>query len=164
LLLLLAAAALAACGFQPLYGQRQSGRVSADLARVDVAPIPDRIGQQLRNELLVRINPTGSPDAPRYRLQVELREEPQGLLVERDDVITRVNLRLHAEFVLVNLEDQSQLVRGRVRSMAAYNITGQQYANLVAEQDAKRRAALAVADQIAARLAAHFSQEHALRE
>ena len=160
LLLLLAAAALAACGFQPLYGQRQSGRVSADLAQIDVAPIADRIGQQLRNELLVRINPNGSPEAPRYRLQVELREEPQGLLVERDDLITRVNLRLFAEFVLISLEDKAQLLRGRARSMTAYNITGQQYANLVAEQDAKRRAALAVADQITDRLAAHFSLAH----
>jgi hypothetical protein len=42
--------------------------------------------------------------------------------------------------------------------MAAYNITGQQYANLVAARDARRRAALAVADQIVDRLAAHFSQ------
>ena len=59
-LLLAAAPALSACGsdgFKPLYGVGSSG-VGAEkrLARVDFAPIPGRVGQRIRNELVFQAN------------------------------------------------------------------------------------------------------------
>lgn len=48
---------LAACGtassFQPLHGPTASGQnLSAELATIDIAPIPGRVGQRIRNELI----------------------------------------------------------------------------------------------------------------
>ena len=55
-LLLAAAPALAACGnggIRPLYGATPSGAgMQERMAQVDVAPIPGRVGQRIRNELI----------------------------------------------------------------------------------------------------------------
>ncbi|HKA64672.1 MAG TPA: hypothetical protein VKD00_02965, partial [Methyloceanibacter sp.] len=59
-----AALALAGCGFQPLYGTTAGGsRLGAVMAGVDVTPIPGRVGQRLRNELIFE-NTGGGAAAP----------------------------------------------------------------------------------------------------
>jgi len=50
------ALALAGCGFQPLYGSNTTTangtRLSEAMASVEVTPIPGRVGQKVRNELI----------------------------------------------------------------------------------------------------------------
>ena len=50
----LSALALAGCGFQPLYGGTTAGgaRLAEVMKGVDITPIPGRVGQKLRNELI----------------------------------------------------------------------------------------------------------------
>ena len=68
-------ALLAACGFEPLHAPRNGGgSVPAALATVQIANIPDRSGQILRNYLRDEINPYGVPGNPRYRLDIFLTE------------------------------------------------------------------------------------------
>ena len=51
--LALLALGLAGCGLQPLYGSTASGsRLAAVMSSVDVAPVPGRVGQRVRNELI----------------------------------------------------------------------------------------------------------------
>ena len=66
-------ALLAGCGFEPLYGLsgRSEPSVVAALAGVHVAPIPDRIGQQLRNDLLHRLTPGGTSAKPDIELSAQ---------------------------------------------------------------------------------------------
>lgn len=155
---------LAGCGFEPLYGQRRGDPgTTADLAAVEVGPIPDRVGQQVRNRLLDLLAPRGGRDRPHYRLDVLLSEERTGVLVEPDDTASRVNLTLSADFTLSSLESRQPIFDGRTRAIAAYNITRADYANLVAERDATRRAAETVADEIAARLAVFFKRQREAR-
>ena len=49
---------LAACGFQPLYGNNGNAGpgVGATLSAVYVEQIPDRVGYELRNDLLDRLD------------------------------------------------------------------------------------------------------------
>lgn len=153
-------AALAGCGFEPLYGQRHGdvGAV-AHLATVEIGHIPDRVGQQVRNRLLDLMSPRGSPSRPHYRLNVALTEEKTGVLVRTDDTVSRVNLTLNADFTLLRLPGRKPIFKGNTRSIAAYNVTRADYFNLVAERDARRRAAEVVADDITARLAVYFKQQ-----
>ena len=67
-----AAVALSACGdaagFRPLYGPTASGgNVSEHLKQVDLAPIPGRVGQRIRNEMIFQT--TGGGDSPRHAPQ-----------------------------------------------------------------------------------------------
>ena len=64
-LLLAAAPALAACGdaagFRPLYGAGASGNVGEQLKQVDCRPIPGRVGQRIRNEMIFQTTGGGKP-------------------------------------------------------------------------------------------------------
>lgn len=143
----------AACGFQPLYGGIGDGRdTAAVLAEVDVGIIPDRTGQQLRNELLDRMNPAGRPADPRYRLSVTLRESATRLAIRRDNTATLASLTLTAGYELVSLSDNQSVLSGSVRSVNTYDISQEEFATVSAERDARRRAATDLADGITARV------------
>src|SRR4026209_435894 len=71
-LLVAAAPALAACGnggIRPLYGATPSGAgLQERMAQVDVATIPGRVGQRIRNDLIFLSTGGGHPLAPTHRL------------------------------------------------------------------------------------------------
>src|SRR3972149_6420370 len=80
LLLLAAAPAVASCGdggFRPLYGPTMSGAgLQERLSQVDVAPIPGRVGQRIRNDLnfLNTGGGGGNSAPPTHRLAGTIRE------------------------------------------------------------------------------------------
>src|SRR6266545_5186917 len=77
-LLLAAAPALAACGnsgFHPLYGATPSGAgLQERMAQLDVATIPGRVGQRIRNELIFHSTGGGERLPPTHRLEVTISE------------------------------------------------------------------------------------------
>ena len=162
LALLAVVISLAGCGFQPLYGTAGGTRnLPADLARIQIAPIPDRLGQQVRNTLLDQLNPSGEPAAADYILTVKLDLNRQGLGYRKDESITRVNLRLVANYELRNAEDKI-VIAGAGRSIASFDVVQKDFSTLTAERDGEERIANDVANQIVLQLAAHF-QDHGTR-
>jgi LPS-assembly lipoprotein len=160
---LLAAAALAglaACGFQPLYSNKttQNSSVAAELSSVRVDPLRDRVGQQLHNFLRDRLNPQGQPVSPSYRLTVALVETTTELGVQRDETASRANLRLDADFALLDAAGEQQLFQGRSSSTTSYDILRNPFATTVSEEDARERALREVADDIQTRLALYFNR------
>lgn len=147
-----AAAALAGCGFAPLYGEREG--VRGMLARVEVAPIADRTGQLLHNALLLALPPRRAGEAPSWRLRLTLEETRQRLGVEEHAVATRANLMLAARFVLEDAAGGADILSGRLESIASYNILASPYATLAAERNARARATSRLADAVVARIAA----------
>ncbi|MFN3230633.1 MAG: LPS assembly lipoprotein LptE [Alphaproteobacteria bacterium] len=160
LLISLTALTLAACGFKPMYGQRaESPAVTQALASVEVAPIEDRLGQLVRTALSDRLTPGGGPNSPRYTLKVSVIEEREDVGIRQDASITRANYRLSAKFDLVEVESDTVLITGTTWSQTAFDVVQQDFATVTAEQDAQRRLAGEVADEIAARLAIYFDRE-----
>jgi LPS-assembly lipoprotein len=153
-------AGLAACGFQPLYGRKgaQDSSTAAELAAVRVDPLTDRAGQQLHNFLRDRLNPQGQPVSPSYRLSVAVTETTTGLGVRRDETASRANLRLEADFVLLDAAGEQRLVEGRSSSTTSYDILRNPFATTVSEADARERALREVADDIQTRLALYFNR------
>ncbi len=144
---------LGACGFEPLYGPQSDGRSIIDITRaIDVAPIPDRLGQVVRNHLRQGLTPRGAPRAPRYRLVVTLRTTEEGLAFERDDSVTRYNVILSASYDLTDIKSGRHVSRGIVRSITAYNVVQSDYATISAAQDARLRLAREVSTEIQTRL------------
>jgi hypothetical protein len=82
---------LAGCGFRPLYGTPQYD-ILPELAAIQVSPIADRIGQQLRNMLYDRLTPDGEPKRPRYTLRVRVTTTKKSLGIQEDETVTRANL------------------------------------------------------------------------
>ncbi len=160
LVLALAACALAlgACGFRPLYGG--SDRVSVayrQLAAVRIEPIEDRIGQQLHNQLSDLLNPKGRPAKAAYVLYVDLEGGSEGLAVAKTKLATRTNFRLTAQYRLLSADGDVTLLGGSNVVVSSYNVLSNAFTTLIAENDAKARAAEEMAFGIRSRLAAYFA-------
>lgn len=148
------------CGFRPLYGtpKPDATPLSSDLAAIDVALIPDRSGQQLRNELEQLLNPgarTGVAD--RYTLSVQLREKLDTFAVERSGFASRATIELTASYSLQEDAAGSQVLAGRARSISSYNLLDNDFSTVAGADDARRRAIQQLAYEIRNRLAAHFA-------
>ena len=72
--LVVLAALTLACGlagcFQPLYSEAAHPGLVEDLRAIEVAPIKDRIGHYLADNLTTDLNGTGQTPPPKYRLTV----------------------------------------------------------------------------------------------
>lgn len=153
------AGGLAGCGFQPLHAKGEDDlAVSNELASVRIDPLRDRVGQQMHNFLRDRINPQGQPVAPNYHLKVELTEKLSETGVRRDETATRANLRMTAEFALIDAAGETVLYSGQSSSTTSYDILDNPFASTVSERDARERALREVADDIRTRLALYFSR------
>ena len=119
-----AAPVLAACGdgdFRPLYGPTASGEHLQDvLAKVDIAPIPSRVGQRIRNELI--FNNTGGREAPKpaYRLEIVIREGINSTLVTKEGEAYSQVYNVEAGYQLINIKQKSVALQGSSHARAAF--------------------------------------------
>ena len=148
---------LTGCGFEPIYGSAGPSNISAELSTIRVAPIKDRIGQQLRNLLLDQINPIGSPREPKYNLTVQISESKQELAIKKTDVSTRANLTFTAKFQLKGLEQfAGRMLTGQAEIVTSYNILSSNFGTLATEQNARRRAVRELSNDITNRIASYL--------
>ena len=151
---------LGGCGFEPLHKPISYDAKSPDqaLAQVQIRPVEGRIGQQLHNMLLDRLNPSGQPLAPKYYLQIGLSKTVTDLGIREDETATRANLTLTAFYRLLSAEDNQVVFTGESFSVNSYNILSLNvyYATTVAEEDAIRRGLREISDDIEIRLSTYF--------
>ncbi len=152
------------CGFHPLYGPTASGANLSDVMKtVDVAMIPSRPGQRLRNELIFGTTGGGAAAAPIYRLEVALRETTRNTLVTQQGAPTGQVVELDAEYRLVRIKDAEVVFKGYSNAQATFNlvgatsVAGSTYGDTRANIDAENRAARSLADAIKTRMAAFLS-------
>jgi LPS-assembly lipoprotein len=144
---------LAGCGFHPLYGARAEAEDEPVLAAIRVAPIRDRIGQQLEFALREAFNPHGLSVTPRYTLNVVLQIVRVDLGIQRDASSTRGRVDVYATLVLNDAGTNSVLYTSRAQSTSAFNILQDAYAAEVAEEDARTRTVRDLTLEIRTRLA-----------
>ncbi|MEM7171734.1 MAG: LPS assembly lipoprotein LptE [Pseudomonadota bacterium] len=151
---------VSACGFRPLYGEKQTqpgqATINESLSAIVVYPISDRTGQQMHNLLRDRLNPLGQPDQPVYGLRVSLKEKLKSLGIRRDATATRANLTMTAKYSLVDLRTKKVLFKDQSFSTNSYDILDDQFATYVSENSARERALTALSDQMKTRLAVYF--------
>ena len=151
---------VAGCQFQPLYGTSSGGRsVSEAMKSVVIAPIPGRVGQRIRNELIFANTGGGHANTPVYRLQIAIRENITPILVERTGDAEGQLYNLDANFKLLRIADEQVVLEGQSTSRAAYDKFEEIFANTRARIDAENRAARTVADGIKTRIAAFMSRQ-----
>lgn len=159
LVLIASLGVLSACGFKPLYGERMdSPAVNESLGSILIAPIPDRLGQLVRNAVSERVTPLGPPGAPVYRLEIALGVEKINMGVRQDESVTRRTYRLNADYRLRDFATEKTVLAGKTWSTTAYDVVRSDFATLVAEEDAQERLAEEVAEEIRTRLALYFAR------
>lgn len=147
--LLLAVLAVAACGFQPVYGPGGIGQKLFGQVRPKDPKTPDeyffvgRIDERL-----------GPVQSARYELDYSLRVAVVPQAITTDEVTTRYALNGTAAFTLTEITSGKVVTRGQVSSFTSYSTTGTTIATMSAEQDAHQRLAGMLADQVITRLTA----------
>tara|TARA_Y100000766_G_C18651528_1_gene480695 strand:+ start:148 stop:669 length:522 start_codon:yes stop_codon:yes gene_type:complete len=144
---------LGGCGFRPLYGKANGIDLSDTLASVEIGPIKDRVGQQIRNALLDGLSPRGAMAVQRYRLNVEASEGVASLAVQKSADATRADLSLSASYNLYDLETGLNLYNGTSRAISSFNILNSEFATLMAEKGARDRAVKQLSDDIRLKVA-----------
>ncbi len=161
-LVLRAAATLAACGdsgFRPLYAPMASGaRASDRLKEVDFAPIPGRVGQRIRNDLIFESTGGGHPLPPSYRFGVVLKENVTSTLVNTRGEVRGAVYSLAASFRLIDSKAKKVVFQGTSHARAPFERFEAVYSNVRAREDAENRAAGTIAEDLKTRLAAYLSR------
>jgi LPS-assembly lipoprotein len=153
-----AAISLAGCGIQPLYGTTAGGsRLAAAMAGVDVTPIPGRVGQRVRNELIFENTGGSGQTGTNYKLDIVIKESLTNELVKISGDAKSQVYELDATFKLIS-NDGRVVLEGKATSRAPYERFETIFSNVRARYDAENRAARTVAESIKVRIAAYLSQ------
>lgn len=140
-------AALAGCGFTPVYGPGGAGHELQNAVLVDDPG--DRNAYQLVRRIEERL---GRATAARYGLSIALSVSEESMAVTADGKTTRFDLVGKATYALRALDSGAVLRTGSVDSFTGYSTTGTTVATLAAERDARERLMTILADQIVTRL------------
>lgn len=162
--LLLAAAlpmTVSGCGWHPLYADPQSGPADVRLRAVRVEPISERIGQHLELRLRNLMNPTGIRTRQRYVLRTTLAVSRQSLGIQSQGLTTRAKLDVYATFALAELRTGRTLLSNTVHVADGFDVSPDQYATVVAEDDARRRAVAELSREIVTRLTLYLQRHSA---
>lgn len=147
--LILLPLALVACGFKPAYGpggvaEGLRGKVRVnDPSTKDAFDFVDRMEQRLSR-----------PRSPRYDLAYVIKTEPIGVGYTPDNTITRYNLTGSIDWTLTERGTATRVTGGRVENFTSWTATGSTVAGLAAEEDARRRLMVILADEIVERMLA----------
>jgi LPS-assembly lipoprotein len=156
-----AAPVLAACGnggLRPLYGATPSGAgLQERMAQLDVAPIPGRVGQRIRNDIIFLSTGGGEALPPSHRLEVTIRESVHSTLVKIDGESLGQIYAIEASFRLVKIRDKQVVLQGTSHARAGFERFNSIYSNVRARDDAENRAAQTVADDLKTRVAIYLS-------
>ncbi len=148
------AGALSGC-FQPLYSEAAHPGLVEDLHAIDVAPIANRIGHYLAEDLIADLNGTGqTASPPKYRLTVTVSTGTQTPTVNSEiNVASSATVTGEVTYSLTKVDGGAEVLRGNAMAAAAYDRTTQRYADMRAARDAEIRLARALSSEISLRLA-----------
>lgn len=157
----------AGCGFQPIYAKPRTAESSAmatQLASIRVSGIEDRLGQQVRNNLVESLSPRGEPARPLYTLKVELSQSSGGFASSKDGNATIERLTVRAVYILSEQTSGQQVYSGQARSFTSFRYIGPRYASTAAERDSEISAASEIAASIRTALTAFFSDPNTFKK
>jgi len=170
----LGVAAAGGCGFRPIYASLpDTTSVTSQMAQVKVEQIDYnasqasklfRLGQELHNALLARINPDGTPAKAAYAVRVRLTESQSDIAVDPSGLSQRSSILETATFKLVSLSDGKSLMDGTSTGINSFGNVTNAYATVEGRNDARQRAIAFIADDIATRVALYFRREPEAKE
>jgi LPS-assembly lipoprotein len=140
------------CGWEPLYADRESAPAGAELRAIHVSPIANRIGQRLEFALRNALDPGHAGGPARYDLRTTLKVSRADLGIESQGLATRGKLDVYASYKLVERKNGHVLLSGTVHSANGFDISPNEYATVVAEDDARTRTVADIAGEMVARL------------
>ena len=152
---------LQGCGFSPLYGSGTGSAVGAgELGSINVALIPDRAGQELRQDLQEALESGASAAGAQYDLYVTVSIAESDVAINQQTASTRARDTGTASWVLrTEGEKHAEIASGVAHALDGYDIINQQFfAADMSREAAIRRIDQTLAGQITQQLAVYFDR------
>src|SRR3954447_10227131 len=143
---------LSRCGWGALYADGETGPGDAELRAIKVDPIPERIGQRLALALRESLNPDGIPAPQRYRLSILLTTVRGDLGIQQTGLGSRGKLDANANITLRDIRTGAPFLTTTSHVAESFDILANEYASVVAEDDARTRAVEELRRDIVTRL------------
>jgi len=151
-------ALLGGCGWQPLYGDGAAGLGAASQLNDIAIPQPKtRLEQVVRNELVRLMTPQGAPRNARYRLEIVPTVSTDDVFVQKNTNVRRIQYQLNVNYRLFDTGGRKPVITGHSFSLVSYTRVVSEYANIRSEENARKKAARAVSEDIRTRLASYFA-------
>ena len=159
---------VAACGFEPLYVQKTSKEdkwyfdgdfdnyVTDQMAQIKIVVTGERLGQQIKNNLLDLLTPQGVPAKPKYYLYVNPVQENEYDQALRSD-ITATRKRIDYKVNYYMTQNSKEVMKGNTVSFVSYDILDNPYSTVISRKKVQQDAAKIMANDIALRLGAFFN-------
>jgi len=172
-LAVLAAAAMTAGCFQPLYGENAAfgpGAVKSNVrdafATVDIDQVaapngtPEaRIAVELRNDLIWELTGGAGAGTPAYRLGIRMKLSKAATIVDIQTGRTEAEvIGIDVSYTLTEIGTKKVVVNSQTFARVSSDVPGlqQRFAHQRAQRDAEDRASKVIAEQIRTRLASYF--------
>jgi LPS-assembly lipoprotein len=155
-------ALLAGCGFKPVYGVHSAGKSPSavqQFAAIEIPPLPDRLGQQMRNLLIDSLHPNGAANDYRYKLSVGITEAVVNLGLQQNSTSTRGQVRLTVKYALTENDHGKVVLRETLRTSTGYNILTNQFSAVLSQDDAEAQGLQQIADNMTLHLAMYFTTQ-----
>ncbi len=132
---------------------------SAQLGTIEVAIIPNREGQYLRNALMDRFYQSGIPSNPAYKLHIkEISETVTNFDITIESESTRRQLKLTTTLTLSDVISGKPVLTRGLLAITSHNVLESEFSTLVTEQSAREAALNDLARQIERQLALYFAR------
>jgi len=143
---------LSGCGFAPLYAKTG---LTANLSQVAIYVPQTRTGYFLEQDLR---NGLGGDDAsPKaYKLTISMRERHYSVGYKVDDTSTRSEITTVVSYVLKDSMTGKVLLNDNFSETVTYDTSRSPFTGVISQQDAQKRIATAVSEQIQRDLALYF--------
>lgn len=137
--------ALSACGFEPLHGAKTVQ--ASQRPAIEVAGIPDRDGQYLRNRLIDLLNSSGRPSEALWQLKVSpLEKSIVSFGIRKDATATRAQIQMTAQMQLIEKATGRILLERPLKAVSAYNLLDNQLATITSQQNVTESMLQAMSD------------------
>jgi LPS-assembly lipoprotein len=159
--------AISACTVQPLYSDGAvanpsvTGSIGGELSAIAVKPAVNRVGQEVRNDLLFLFyGGKAEPAAPRYTLTISVSaysEASANIQVNTVNEPTAAIETVRASYKLVDTTGKV-VANGDRQFSASYDVPRQEFAAVRAQRDAENRAARELAELLRMAIAQDLSR------
>lgn len=156
---------LAGCGFKPVYGVNSAGKspsAAQQFAAIEIPPMADRLGQQMRNMLIDSLHPHGAAGDYRYKLSVGVTEAVVNLGLQSNSTSTRGQVRITVKYALTDLTSGKTVLKETLRTSTGYNILINQFSSVLSQDDAETQGLQQIADDMTLHLAMYFTVQDQL--
>ena len=146
---------LSACGFQPLYGNRDS--IFEQAATVQIEPIAGDGGYQIGLILQDKLNPKQLNLPKKYRLTVTLYNPILlNQSIRSDNFASLEKMNMKVSYQLIDIQNNKDVISSTIDANGLFNLIKEPYATTVAQESLYQNLTKVLAENIATHVLAYF--------